>query len=142
VYTRDWIETGLRRSTWDVSEAAALELLDEFVRSGLQGYETRRNRADQPSTSRLGPYLHFGQLSPRAMLARLERSGCRETSKTFWRRLAWRDLAYWQLHHFPSMAAEAIRPQHRQRTWQGNPALLRAWQRGMTGGKGRVEELG
>lgn len=30
-------------------------------------------------------------------------------SKTFSRRLAWRDLASWQLLHWPRMAAEPIR---------------------------------
>lgn len=36
-------------------------------------------------------------------------SGGRELSKTFSRRLIWRDLAYWQLHHWPHMACRPMR---------------------------------
>lgn len=35
-------------------------------------------------------------------------------SKTFYRRLVWRELAYWQLHHWPLMAKEPIRQLYRQ----------------------------
>lgn len=118
---------------------------------GLQRYEADRGYADGRCVSRLSPFLHWGQLSPRLMQDRLARAGgkqvrcvmhkenaawarqqCRvhaavpnlnekppprptstsQASKTFWRRLLWRDLAYWQLHHFPTMAARPIRPQY------------------------------
>lgn len=57
-------------------------------------------------------------------------------SKTFHRRLVWRDLAYWQLYHFPSIAVEPIRPGYSSMQWAAGPeadAQLRAWQRGQTG---------
>lgn len=59
-----------------------------------------------------------------------------EVSKTFHLRLVWRDLAYWQLYHFPSMAIEPIRPGYSSMQWaagQEADAQLRAWQRGQTG---------
>ena len=33
--------------------------------------------------------------------------------RAFRRRLVWRDLAYWQLHHWPDMASEPIRTAYR-----------------------------
>ena len=36
-------------------------------------------------------------------------SGGKKLSKTFSRRIIWRDLAYWQLHHWPYMAVKSIR---------------------------------
>ena len=36
-------------------------------------------------------------------------SGGKKLSKTFSRRIIWRDLAYWQLHHWPDMAVKPIR---------------------------------
>ena len=36
-------------------------------------------------------------------------AGGKQVSKTFWRRLTWRDLAHWQLHHFPDMSTKPIR---------------------------------
>jgi len=73
---------------------AALERLEAFVRNDLPRYQEDRRNADQESTSRLSPYLHFGHVSPHQVLeavaevedwspARLgaERSGAR---KGYW----------------------------------------------------------
>lgn len=38
--------------------------LESFVRTGLWEYEERRNHPEVEGTSRLSPYLHFGNLSP------------------------------------------------------------------------------
>ena len=57
-------------------------------------------------------------------------------SRTFHRRLVWRDLAYWQLHHWPHMASCAIRPAYEDVEWAGGEAgaaQLAAWQQGRTG---------
>jgi hypothetical protein len=59
-----------------------------------------------------------------------------QQSKTFHRRLVWRDLAYWQLHHWQRMATEPIREHYIDLEWNWGPEarqLLRAWQRGLTG---------
>ena len=44
---------------------AGLARLREFVRRELDGYATTRNHPESNGTSRLSPYLHFGQLGPR-----------------------------------------------------------------------------
>ena len=36
-------------------------------------------------------------------------TGGKKLSKTFSRRIIWRDLAYWQLHHWPQMPVKPIR---------------------------------
>jgi deoxyribodipyrimidine photo-lyase len=43
---------------------AALERLREFVHKGLARYEVERNHPELEGTSRLSPYLHFGNISP------------------------------------------------------------------------------
>jgi len=43
---------------------AAHRRLREFVRDDLPRYETQRNRPEAQGTSRLSPYLHFGNVSP------------------------------------------------------------------------------
>eukprot|EP00976_Prorocentrum_cordatum_P109976 1195113-Prorocentrum_minimum.AAC.1 len=77
--------------------------------SWLPAYEAKRQLADASAVSRLSPYIHFGVLSTRHMHHRLVRLNCKTVSKTFNRRLVWRDLAYWQLHHWPHMAERPIR---------------------------------
>ena len=44
---------------------AAREHLRRFIAHGLSAYDTRRNHPEVDGTSRLSPYLHFGQLGPR-----------------------------------------------------------------------------
>lgn len=43
---------------------AAMHCLRRFVRQGLTGYATQRNRPDLDGTSRLSHYLHFGHIGP------------------------------------------------------------------------------
>jgi deoxyribodipyrimidine photo-lyase len=43
---------------------AARSRLEEFVRSGLGDYEEKRNRPELRGTSRLSPYLQFGNIGP------------------------------------------------------------------------------
>ena len=132
---RDWASEML--SHWDVSEPAALSMMHAFVRGGgLAGYESKRSRADERGTvSSLSPYLRFGQLSPRSLYHAIRDSGLsREQTKTFSRRLHWRDLAYYQLATFPEMPEVPIRLHYQAHKWSDEtPSRLRAWRRGMTG---------
>ena len=50
---------------WDVSENGAQKRLNDFLEDGLKGYKEKRNRPDMDHVSRLSPYLHHGQISPR-----------------------------------------------------------------------------
>ena len=132
----DWGTSIITTGKWVVSEAEAHRTMLNFVEgAGLRGYESRRSRADEPGTvSRLSPYLRFGQLSPRHVFhavkgMRLER----EVTKTFARRLHWRDLASFQLHSFPDMGSFPIRRHYVDHAWSEDRGALRAWKRGMTG---------
>mmetsp|Transcript_131364 Transcript_131364/g.293898 ORF Transcript_131364/g.293898 Transcript_131364/m.293898 type:complete len:698 (+) Transcript_131364:134-2227(+) len=133
----DW-GASIRKAWPDISEAAALRQLDNFVerKDGLRLYEKQRSRADlQPNAnSKLSAYIRWGQLSAHDLYWSVENAGLsREETKTFGRRLFWRDLAYFQLHHFPEMRRKAIRAHYDTAQWCVDKALLRRWQRGETG---------
>jgi deoxyribodipyrimidine photo-lyase len=51
-------------STFRSGTDEALRHLSRFVRKGLEGYAVMRNRPELDGTSRLSPYLHFGQIGP------------------------------------------------------------------------------
>ena len=73
------------------------------------------------NTSRISPYLHFGQVSPRAVLRHAQ--GLR--SPKFLRKLAWRDLSYWLLTKFPDMPSMPMRVHYQViRSVQVNEAWL------------------
>lgn len=81
---------------------------------GVYRYDKESGRADAPNTSCLSPYLHFGQLSPRWLLWDAKGARCRPPK--FQRKLAWRDLAYWQLTLFPDLPWESLRPPYKVKT--------------------------
>ncbi|XP_076449244.1 deoxyribodipyrimidine photo-lyase-like [Babylonia areolata] len=123
----DWAR--VIRESWDFSEDGAWNAMDLFVDEGIRNYEKESGRADMPNTSRLSPYLHFGQVSPRAILR------CAQGLKSpkFLRKFAWRDLSYWLLSKFPDMPSKPIRVHYQDQRWSDSKAQLKAWQKGQTG---------
>ncbi|XP_069019701.1 deoxyribodipyrimidine photo-lyase [Embiotoca jacksoni] len=127
--TIDWA-ANIRKS-WDFSEEGALARLEAFLRDGVYRYEKESGRADAPNTSCLSPYLHFGQLSPCWLSWDAKGARCRPPK--FQRKLAWRDLAYWELTLFPDLPWESLRPPYKALRWSADRGHLKAWQRGQTG---------
>ncbi|XP_072551319.1 deoxyribodipyrimidine photo-lyase [Salminus brasiliensis] len=119
------------RKAWDFSEEGAQVRLQTFLRDGVYRYEKESCRADAPNTSSLSPYLHFGQLSARWLLWDARGARCRP--RKFQRKLAWRDLAYWQLCLFPHLPWKSLRPPYKDLRWSSDCNHLKAWQRGRTG---------
>ncbi|CAL8358782.1 unnamed protein product [Lota lota] len=119
------------RTSWDFSEQGAHARLEAFLQDGVYRYEKESGRADSPNTSYLSPYLHWGQITPRWLLWDAKRARCRPPK--FQRKLAWRDLAYWQLTLFPDLPWESLRPAYKALRWSIDGDHLKAWQRGRTG---------
>ncbi len=69
--------------------------LDAFVRDGLEDYAERRNEpSDTNGSSRLSPYLHFGQISAAEVLRTVRGAAHPESAKKFEDELVtWRELA-------------------------------------------------
>ncbi|MBN1346292.1 MAG: deoxyribodipyrimidine photo-lyase [Phycisphaerae bacterium] len=134
----DWA-AGMREE-WTPGGAGARERLDEFLREGVVGYATGRDRPDRIGTSRLSPHLHFGEISPRqvwhAVKHRVSSSrnrAVRQGAEVFLSQLIWREFAHHLLHHFPHTPAEPLRAKYAAFPWIDDESGLRAWQRGRTG---------
>lgn len=72
-----------------------LRLLKDFIKHGLRSYSTTRNRPELSGTSRLSPYLHFGQIGPVTVALAAEKADVPQVDKeaflnqvTTWRELA------------------------------------------------------
>lgn len=116
----------------EAGEDAAHRCLDRFLRSAIDSYPTERDRPDLDSTSRLSPYLRFGCLHPRQILARLE-PGRHERFET---ELCWREFYADVLHHRPDAARRSYRAEWR--TFQVDDGAdaddrFEAWAQGRTG---------
>jgi deoxyribodipyrimidine photo-lyase len=68
-------------SRWQGGNKAARRLLNEFVKHGLQNYLRDRNHPECEGTSRLSPYLHFGQISPLTVALAVRNSSAPEQAK-------------------------------------------------------------
>ncbi|MBX9613869.1 MAG: DNA photolyase family protein [Burkholderiales bacterium] len=132
--------TGWDRRFWEVwspGEAGALELLDAFVEGAAYGYRVQRDFPDRIGTSRLSPHLHFGEISPRRIVARLRReswpAGVRPDIERYFSELGWREFSHHLLHHFPHTADSNFDPRFDAFGWvEPEPSVLEAWQRGRT----------
>ncbi|MBV9432917.1 MAG: deoxyribodipyrimidine photo-lyase, partial [Hyphomicrobiales bacterium] len=134
----DW--AGGLRKAWTRGETAGQARLTAFLEDGLGGYARDRDRPDKPSTSRLSPYLRFGNLSPRQVwhaAATAVSSGASQASQRdldkFLAELGWREFSYHLLFHNPALASENFNARFDRMPWRRDPRALRAWQRGLTG---------
>ncbi|WGS40840.1 DNA photolyase family protein [Burkholderia sp. JSH-S8] len=134
----DW--AGGLRAAWPApDEAGAHRQLDAFLASSLAAYADARDRPDQPATSRLSPYLRFGNLSPRQVWhaarghAQAGGAACAAGADKFLGELGWREFNHALLYHFPALASANHRAQFDAMPWRSDPDGLRAWQRGLTG---------
>lgn len=126
---------------WEPGESGALRAWSRFVEDGLTTYDSQRDFPGVEGTSRLSPYLHFGEISPRRMLWDIRQRMDREPA--FYRHLecylgqiGWREFAHYTLYHFPHSANQSLDSRFDNTAWQANDSQheqLRRWQRGETG---------
>ncbi len=142
--TIDW-DAGLRE-TWTPGEAAGHRRLDLFLDEILTGYADSRNVPGVDGTSRMSPYLHHGEISPRqawhavrAYMTDGQRNLDQAQKKQCWvylKELVWREFSYHVLFHFPTTPLQPLKPKYEAFEWvdreQGR-LWLEAWQRGRTG---------
>ncbi|WP_259782609.1 cryptochrome/photolyase family protein [Aestuariispira ectoiniformans] len=126
------------RDLWQPGEAGACARLEQFLEKGLQGYGQLRDRPDLPNVSRLSPHLHFGEISPRLLFARLDfvldqGAAPPKDVEKFKAELGWREFAYHLLYHFPDLPGQNWRREFDNYPWADDDRALRAWQRGQTG---------
>ena len=114
-------------------EEPAEEAAERFLSDGVATYHERRDDPGVEGTSRLSPYLKWGMLHPRQLLARLDHSPGAETFRS---ELAWREFYADVLHQRPETARSAYRPE--MATIEVDEGLVAderfaAWAEGRTG---------
>ncbi len=102
------------------------------TRSAIDDYEEHRDIPGIDGTSRLSPYLHFGQISAReAFVAARLAGGVGEAR--FLAELGWREFGRHLLFHFPKTPEAPLDSAFEKFPWVDAPELLEAWRRGRTG---------
>ena len=120
---------------WDISEAGAHKRLKQFLEKRVDRYDTDRDRPDYDGTSSLSPYLRWGQIGPRQIVAALQESSDLSHSgpSVYLKEIYWREFAYNVLYHFPETPDKPLRPEYENFPWEHNVETQRAWQKGLTG---------
>ncbi|HEY6527882.1 MAG TPA: deoxyribodipyrimidine photo-lyase [Cellvibrionaceae bacterium] len=101
----------------------------------VEDYPQNRDFPAVDGTSRLSAHLHFGEISPRQIVHKVNSTWGIDDEKSgpFIRQLFWREFNYYLLHHYPDMRASAFKPKFNQFPWRNNSQHLNAWQKGLTG---------
>ena len=128
---------------WLPGETAALNQLQSFLQHNVLDYPVERDIPSIDGVSKLSPYLHFGEISPRqiwhevlfsaAHFADNGHHAAHTLCVTYLKQLVWRDFAHHMLFHFPHTTERPFRQQFEHFQWDQNISLLNAWQRGDTG---------
>jgi deoxyribodipyrimidine photo-lyase len=137
-HSPDW--AGGLRIQWQRDEPAAKARLTRFLERALREYPTDRDRPDREGTSRLSPYLCFGNISVRqvwhasqdAVRSSRPTANTRQLSK-FLAELGWREFNYHVLYHHPDLAERNFQSRFDPLRWRADRRGLNAWQRGQTG---------
>jgi deoxyribodipyrimidine photo-lyase len=127
-------DTGLE-AIWEPGEKGAKKKLNYTLKHVISTYDETRDRPDLNGVSHLSPYLHYGNISPRAVWHAIQR--CFDSNESgpeaFLRQLGWREFAYYMLYYFPETTHEPLRKDFRSFPWEDNYRALRDWQNGKTG---------
>jgi deoxyribodipyrimidine photo-lyase len=114
--------------------------LKRFLTKALTEYSTDRDRPDRRGTSRLSPYLAFGNISARQIWHTAHASidehpapGKQRQLAKFLAELGWREFNYQILYHHPDLAERNFQSRFDPLHWRTDRRGLEAWQRGRTG---------
>lgn len=126
------------QEAWSPGEKGAQERLEDFLDNGLKGYKEKRNYpALNDHVSRLSPYLHFGEISPRDVWHAAQVAGVAQHAENdldhFCSELGWREFSYSLLYHQPEMPEKPLQTKFNEFPWDKNNKALHAWQKGQTG---------
>lgn len=119
---------------WQAGERAAHLCLQHFIKRRLGHFGRRRDQLSQWGTSRLSPYLSWGQLSPAQIQAACQQfDETPQQAETFLRQLYWREFAYYTLYYFPEAEHMPLDDKFRHFPWRNDAIMFEAWTQGETG---------
>ena len=123
---------------WQPGERSAWDRLETFVAQTIVDYDRQRDLPGVEGTSRLSPHLHFGEITPAQVHARLAphlagETGTAKGAERFLSELLWREFAHHVLWHFPESPMRSLDARFDGGFWRNDKRLLKLWQQGRTG---------
>lgn len=125
---------------FEPGEAEGLRRLRRFVGGPIWRYAEQRDFPARQGTATLSPYLRFGMVSARRVVATAVAASAaaanqeqREAAQTWLSELIWREFYQGVLYHFPHVRRGSFRPEYDRIAWRNAAAEFAAWREGRTG---------
>ena len=119
---------------WNPSEETALENTKYFVKNSLSNYGNNRDIPSIEGTSKISPYLTFGQIHVETIWEECQRIKIKNNGyRKYINELGWREFSHSLINYFPKMLKGNLREDFDNFPWQENKEHLIAWKKGMTG---------
>ena len=121
-------------SIWSPDEESALKELRNFIKNRISNYSEGRNFPNIVGTSKLSPFIKFGQIHVETIWNECKKNGPKNinTSK-YLAEIGWREFNHALINHFPYMIKNNYSKKFDQFPWEKNLKFLSAWEKGLTG---------
>lgn len=117
---------------WVIGSDGAKDVLKKFLKS-ISLYATYRDFPSVDKTSKLSPYLHFGEISPHEIVYSLKKKSSQKSAQIFLKELGWREFANYFLFHYPNVTDQNWNKKFDHFPWKTSSKLFKAWREGKTG---------
>jgi deoxyribodipyrimidine photo-lyase len=119
--------------SWIPSEEIALQELQNFIKNRIENYSDGRNYPNIIGTSKLSPFIKFGQLHVETIWHECMKSKKNIGNSKFLAEIGWREFNYTLINNFPHMLKNNYSKKFDKFPWGKNTKFLSAWKKGLTG---------
>ena len=119
---------------WFPDENNALKELQNFINERINNYSEGRNFPNIVGTSKLSPFIKFGQLHVEKIWKEcIKRKSKSNGTSKFLAEIGWREFNHSLINHFPHMLKSNYSKKFDKFPWEKNSKFLNAWKKGLTG---------
>jgi len=119
---------------WDPSEDEAIKQIKKFIKHELVDYGENRDIPGVKGTSKISPYLAFGQIHVETIWEECQAVQNKSRGyRKYINELGWREFSHSLINYFPEMLKGNLRKDFDNFPWEDNTKHLSVWQKGMTG---------
>jgi deoxyribodipyrimidine photo-lyase len=119
---------------WDPSENEAKKYLQNLIKNKITDYGNMRDIPSVEGTSKLSPYLKFGQIHVETIWNKCNEIKNKGTGyRKYINELGWREFSHSLINNFPEMLKGNLRKDFDNFPWVENKKFLKKWKQGMTG---------
>ncbi len=118
---------------WFPEEQSALKELQNFIKDRIAYYSEERNFPSKIGTSRLSPFIKFGQLHVETIWNECIKESKNIGISKFLAEIGWREFNHSLINYFPHMLKNNYSRKFDKFPWEKNSKFFIAWKKGLTG---------